>query len=71
MIMEALQELVGETVDPNKPLFGQGLDSLAAIELRQKLQVRLCFSAKSLSVALDSFAVSPPKKVQTTSGFLR
>lgn len=39
MIMDTLRDLIGETVDPAKPLIGQGLDSLAAMELRQKLQV--------------------------------
>lgn len=39
VIMDALQDLIGETVDPAKPLAGQGLDSLAAMELRQKLEV--------------------------------
>ena len=32
-------ELIGGAVDVGEPLVGQGLDSLASMELRQKLQV--------------------------------
>lgn len=32
-------ELIGGSVDVGEPLVGQGLDSLASMELRQKLQV--------------------------------
>ena len=39
---QVAQALVGEAVDMDQPLAAQGLDSLAAMELRQKLQVRLC-----------------------------
>jgi aryl carrier-like protein len=34
-----VRELVGSEVAPNEPLAAQGLDSLAGMELRQKLQV--------------------------------
>ena len=37
---QVAQALVGEAVDADQPLAAQGLDSLAAMELRQKLQVR-------------------------------
>ena len=40
LVLEVVQELTGEVVDPDQPLAVQGLDSLAAMELRQKLQVR-------------------------------
>ena len=38
-VLEVVAELVGDDVDVGEPLAGQGLDSLAAMELRQKLQV--------------------------------
>jgi aryl carrier-like protein len=34
-----VRELVGGEVAPDEPLAAQGLDSLAGMELRQKLQV--------------------------------
>ena len=39
IIMEIVQDLTGEIVDPDKPLNGQGLDSLATMELSLKLTV--------------------------------
>ena len=41
-VLEVVQDLVGDGIDVGEPLAGQGLDSLAAMELRQKLQVRVC-----------------------------
>lgn len=38
-VLEVVRDLVGGDVDVGEPLAGQGLDSLAAMELRQKLQV--------------------------------
>ena len=38
-ILALVQSYVGEQVAPDEPLAKQGLDSLAAMELRQKLQV--------------------------------
>ncbi len=38
-VLEVVADLVGDDVDVGEPLAGQGLDSLAAMELRQKLQV--------------------------------
>ena len=34
-----VRDLVGGEVEPTQPLVSQGLDSLASMELRQKLQV--------------------------------
>ncbi len=34
-----VHDLVGSDVSPEEPLSGQGLDSLASMELRQSLQV--------------------------------
>lgn len=39
-ILSVVHDLIGPDVAPDAPLSGQGLDSLAAMELRQKLQVR-------------------------------
>lgn len=39
MVLAVVVDLVGEGVDVNEPLSSQGLDSLASMELRQKLQV--------------------------------
>ena len=39
LVLDAVRDLVGAEVDPRAALGGQGLDSLAAMELRQKLQV--------------------------------
>jgi aryl carrier-like protein len=36
---QVASELIGGAVDVGEPLVGQGLDSLASMELRQKLQV--------------------------------
>ena len=38
-MLEVAADLVGGSIDVGEPLAGQGLDSLAAMELRQKLQV--------------------------------
>ena len=38
-ILTLVQSYVGEQVAPEEPLAKQGLDSLAAMELRHKLQV--------------------------------
>ena len=38
-MLEVVADLVGGNVDPGDPLASQGLDSLAAMELRQRLQV--------------------------------
>lgn len=38
-ISDLVRSYVGDEVDANAPLAQQGLDSLAAMELRQKLQV--------------------------------
>ena len=38
-IIGIVQDLTGSDVDPAAPLLAQGLDSLAAMELRQKIQV--------------------------------
>lgn len=38
-VLQVVADLVGDGVDVGEPLAGQGLDSLAAMELRQKLQV--------------------------------
>lgn len=40
-VLGVVRDLVGGEVDPGAPLGAQGLDSLAAMELRQKLQVWL------------------------------
>ena len=40
-ILSLVHDLIGPDVTPDAPLSSQGLDSLAAMELRQKLQVRL------------------------------
>ena len=39
-VLEIVRDLVGADVQLEAPLVAQGLDSLAAMELRQKLQVR-------------------------------
>lgn len=39
-MLKVASELIGGSVDIGEPLAGQGLDSLAAMELRQKLQVQ-------------------------------
>ena len=39
-ILELVKGFVGSDVSADMPLAAQGLDSLAAMELRQKLQVR-------------------------------
>ena len=41
-ILSLVQDLIGPDVTPDAPLSSQGLDSLAAMELRQKLQVSIC-----------------------------
>ena len=56
MIMKALEELIGGSVDPDTPLLRLGLDSLATIELRQKLQVRCRTAAKFCTLALHIFS---------------
>ena len=38
-IVDLVTSYIGEVVDGDSPLAQQGLDSLAAMELRQKLQV--------------------------------
>lgn len=38
-MLELVKGFVGADVAPDQPLVSQGLDSLAAMELRQKLQV--------------------------------
>ena len=38
VIFEIVMDLVGQDVSIDAPLAGQGLDSLAAMELRQRLQ---------------------------------
>lgn len=38
-MLKVASELIGGSVDVGEPLAGQGLDSLASMELRQKLQV--------------------------------
>lgn len=38
-IIGIVRDLTGSDVDPAAPLLAQGLDSLAAMELRQKIQV--------------------------------
>ena len=38
-ITEIVHDLTGSDVDPAAPLLAQGLDSLAAMELRQRIQV--------------------------------
>ena len=40
-VVDLLRSYVGDEVSPEEPLNKQGLDSLAAMELRQKLQVRI------------------------------
>ena len=39
LIMDILLDLTGQYVDPDRPLISQGLDSLAAMELSQKVNV--------------------------------
>ena len=39
-VLVMVRELVGADIAPDVPLGAQGLDSLAAMELRQKLQVQ-------------------------------
>ena len=39
-VLGIVRELVGADIAPDMPLATQGLDSLAGMELRQKLQVR-------------------------------
>lgn len=41
-VAEAVRALVGADVAPDALLAAQGLDSLAAMELRHKLQVHAC-----------------------------
>jgi hypothetical protein len=62
-------ELIGGVVDVGEPLVGQGLDSLASMELRQKLQVdaesfERTGSAALLGMPLPQCAAWPP----STSG---
>ena len=38
-VVDLVRSYVGDDVSPEEPLNKQGLDSLAAMELRQKLQV--------------------------------
>lgn len=40
-VMSVIRDLVGADVAKDQPLVAQGLDSLASMELRQKLQVKL------------------------------
>lgn len=47
-VMEMVRESVAMDVDASKPLAIQGIDSLAAMELRQKLQVSATFHPLSV-----------------------
>ena len=46
VIGSIVAELVGARVAPDAPLAAQGLDSLAALELRRQLEVRTCTMGK-------------------------
>ena len=48
-VVDLVTSYVGEIADRNAPLAQQGLDSLAAMELRQKLQVELRDTEYSVS----------------------
>lgn len=48
-VLEIIQELVGSAVSPDAPLAAQGLDSLASMELRQKLQARVYLPCNTVS----------------------
>ena len=52
-IVAALRDIMGTEVDDDEPLIAQGLDSLAAMELRKRMQVQ-CLAC----TALDSYALS-------------
>ena len=39
-IVSALRDIMGTEVDDEEPLIAQGLDSLAAVELRKRIQVQ-------------------------------
>ena len=39
-IVSALRDIMGIEVDDDEPLIAQGLDSLAAVELRKRIQVQ-------------------------------
>ena len=51
-IIDIVKGYVDDDVDVEKPLAMQGLDSLAFMELRQKLEVRQAASTQSLSLNL-------------------
>jgi aryl carrier-like protein len=67
-VMEIVKELVGADVAPGAPLAAQGLDSLAAMELRQKLQVRclLSHSFKTPMVILRATLIQRPTQHERT-----
>jgi hypothetical protein len=44
-VTDLVVDLTGSRPAPEQPLAAQGLDSLAAMELRQKLQARACLCA--------------------------
>lgn len=45
-------ELVGAGVAPDAPLAAQGLDSLAALELRRQLEARCYISARAIQLRM-------------------
>ncbi len=49
-IVELVTSYVGEGIDRDVPLAQQGLDSLAAMELHQKLQVGFCHTNFMISI---------------------
>ena len=52
-IVSALRDIMGTEVDDDEPLIAQGLDSLAAVELRKRIQVQ-----SQTCKSLDSYALS-------------
>ena len=46
-VADLVANLTGSRPEPDRPLAAQGLDSLAAMELRQKLQARACLCTLS------------------------